>query len=97
MAKEVYMTALDLTKQLYDLALDHTINGERFTKRQLEHSIHIWLRKDGDNFIFEITLPDGRWFAEMRRIGDEYDYYIPDTREQEQRVIDRLMAKSRRA
>ena len=31
----------------------------------------------------EVNLPDGPWLVRIFRVGDEFDYLIPDTREQE--------------
>lgn len=43
--------------------------------------------------IFEIALPDGRWFVKATRDGSYYDLYVPDTRTQEQRLITELFGE----
>ena len=43
--------------------------------------------------IFEIALPDGRWFCRATRTGEMYDLYVPDTRAQEQRLITELFGE----
>ena len=42
------------------------------------------------SLIGEVTLADGNWLFALGRYADEYDYWIPDTREQEQRLYDAL-------
>ena len=35
----------------------------------------------------QIALPDGRWFFKLNKFAkNEYDYTIPDTRTQEQKI-----------
>jgi hypothetical protein len=86
------MTKQDIINQLYDLSVAGYFNGEKFTKSRLDKYITNML-KTGNNLIMNISLPDGRWYFQIRRFPDnEYDYYIPDNREQEKKTIDKLFA-----
>ena len=87
------MTLKEVSNQVYGLALGGYINGEKFTAERLYKQMRAMLRT-GDNYIFEICLPDGRWMAEAYRVrvGDQtfYDYFIPDTRDQETGLYQKL-------
>lgn len=86
------MTKQDIINQLYDLSVAGYFNGEKFTKSCLDKYISNML-KTSDRLIMNISLPDGRWYFQIRRFDDnEYDYYIPDNREQEQKIINKLFA-----
>ena len=87
------MTITEAAKQIFDLSIAGYINGEKFTLKRFEAYARNML-KTADSFIFEICLPDGRWMAKFNRFGkksDEYDYYIPDTREQETLLKNELL------
>ena len=94
------MTLHDVSSQLYKLTLGGFINGEKFTKRQLDTALAMWMRHPENNkikntHVLEICLRDGRWLCEITKYADNpdgYDYFIPDTREQEQAIIDKLTA-----
>lgn len=94
------MTLHEVSSQIYNLTLGGFINGEKFTKRQFESAVARWMRDADHNkiknaFVLEVCLRDGRWLCEILKYADRpdgYDYYIPDTREQEQVLRDRLTA-----
>ena len=82
------MTITEIAKQLNELTIAHYINGEKFTYKRLETYIRKMLATS-DSFILEICMGDGRWLTKIRRYGnkaDQYDYFIPDTREQEEKL-----------
>lgn len=82
------MTLHDTASQIIKLAVGGYINGEKFSESRLQTWLGKMLSEPNSKAVFEIALPDGRWFAEA--IRDErfgYDYYIPDTREDEARII----------
>lgn len=82
------MTLREVASQVH--ALSHgRVNGEKFTKRELKNVFTMWMR-ESTRYIGEITLADGNWLFALGRYADEYDYWIPDTREQEQRLYDAL-------
>ena len=84
------MTLHDIATQLHNLT-DGRINGEHFTKHELESNLRRWMRhselnKLAGRLVIEISLPDGKWLATVDQHSDGadgYDYFIPDTREQE--------------
>lgn len=85
------MTLHQVTDSLYSLS--HIFNGEHFTRERLHKYVSALLCKGipklGNRIAFEITLPDGCWLFEIIRYNDNrdgYDYYIPETREQETRI-----------
>lgn len=92
------MTIHEISTQLFNLSVDHHFNGERFTKRQLEFYIANAMRnsdnlKIRDRFVMEIHLKDGSWLFTVNKFSNEsdgFDYYIPDTREQEARLWESL-------
>ena len=92
------MTIREITTQLYDLAVGHTLNGKTWTKQELEHYIRTMFTgslKLDNAVAMEISLPDGKWLMTIDRFSDAndgFDYYIPDTREQEKRIWDALTA-----
>lgn len=92
------MTLHEISNQIYDLTIDGFVNGERFTRRELEQAIRRWMRNPERNKIpntcvIEVCLMDGRWLATIDRFADRpdgYDYTIPDNREQEARIYQKL-------
>lgn len=94
------MTIHEITNQLHSMAVDHRINGEQVTKQWLESYLNRMMRNADQNkirnsVVMEITLRDGNWLFEVSRFSDApdgFDYYIPDTREQESRIKERLFA-----
>lgn len=85
------MTLKDLTDMTYDLALGHYINGEKFTRDELHDCLKHWLCKSDSSYVGTITLPDGEWYVRFLRHNHYYDLYVPDTREQESMLIQKLM------
>ena len=86
------MTKLELVNQLADLAVDNRFNGETFGKKRLYTYISKMCRNIGDSLVMNISLPDGDWYFKINRYSTaDYDYYIPDTREQEMRIVEELM------
>lgn len=92
------MTLHEISTQLHSLTLGGFVNGEKFTRHELESNLRRWMRdcehkKIRNSHVVEICLMDGRWLCEIHKFADSpdgYDYYIPDTREQEQRIWDAL-------
>jgi len=94
------MTLSETTKQIYDLSIAGYINGEKFTYGRFHSYIKSMMQPGTENcnrVIFEIVLPDGRWLAKITRYGekpDNYDYYIPETRQQEEYLKNELYGRS---
>ena len=87
------MTKAELVNQLFDLSVAGYFNGEQFTKTRLNAYITNMF-KSGQRLVMNIALPDGRWYFYIDKYSDnEYDYFIPDTREQEQKILDFFKSK----
>lgn len=89
------MTIREVATQMHNLS-GGKLNGEQFSKRELEEYISNMFRtglKLDNTLVMEIALPDGNWLCTVDRFAyaaDGFDYYIPDTREQEARIWKRL-------
>ena len=86
------MTLHNLTEQLYDLSVAGYFNGEKFTKERLERYIYnLMIHADTKVIIMEIALPDARWNFKISRWVErgsfQFDYYIPETREDEYKML----------
>lgn len=89
------MTIKEVSNQLHDISVDGFFNGEQFTKTELLNYLKSVFRPECNTsrWVMEIALPDGRWFFSITRFSDSsdgFDYFIPDTREQEKSVINFL-------
>ena len=86
------MTIHEVSTQLYNLALGHFLNGQKWTRQSLEHYIRTMFNgnlKLDNAIVLEICLRDGKWLMTVDRFSDAadgYDYYIPDDRDQEKRI-----------
>ena len=85
------MTLHEVSSQLFQLTKGH-VNGERYTKAQLDRVIHMWMR-DSETLtirnrrVITVALPDGEWPATIDKFHDSvdgFDYWIPDTMEEAQ-------------
>ena len=82
------MTKQDVVNQLYELS--HDFNGmDDVSKSWLKEYIDTCGYDDGNVYLV-IKLPDGEWFMEVSKHSFGWDYYIPDTREEEDRLWDKL-------
>lgn len=95
------MTIHEITNQLYDMSVAGYFNGEKFTKEQLGSYIRNFTRectmKVGESHYMEIALPDGWWLMKISKFGKgEFEYYIPDTREQELKLKQKLENSTQR-
>lgn len=85
------MTIKEIAKQIHGLS-NGLVNGEKFTKSELEIAFQKWMQT-GNRYIGFVVLPDGKWLFSLDRFGqksDEYDYFIPDNRGQEQELYKAL-------
>lgn len=86
------MTIKETAKQLCKLSGGH-INGERYTLTQLKEVLSMWMRNT-DTYVGRIALPDGEWFFLISRFphnDNQFDYFIPDTREREKDLVKRFL------
>lgn len=81
------MTIKEMTKQVYGLSIAGYFNGEKFSYSEFYNYVRKHLN---DSLIMEISLRDGRWYFEMIKKGSICDYFIPDDRDQEKHIINRL-------
>ena len=95
------MTIREVSTQLINLT-SGSLNGEHFSRTRLENQIKTLLRHGEHNtipysMVMEGTFGDGDWLFTVSRIEfkDEvfYDYWIPDTREQETELASRIGLK----
>lgn len=94
------MTLKETAKRLFDQAIGGYFNGEKFTEKRLYDTIVSGMKNCEYNaiknaYVMQIALPDGWWYCKVTKYGnkaDEYDYYIPETREQEQKLKDKFFA-----
>ena len=84
------MTRQEVAKMVMDLAVGGFVNREKFTYKRIDDTFKALLREPRSQYIFEIALPDGWWYCQATRDVWGYDLYVPDTREQEQYLIDKL-------
>ena len=85
------MTIREVSTQLIHLTHGR-FNGEHFSRTRLENQINAWLLDAKHNtipnsIVMEGSFGDGDWLFTISRIELNgkiiYDYWIPDTREQE--------------
>lgn len=85
------MTLHDVSTQIFGLSVGGYFNREKFTQQSLHNFIKRMFStplKGGNRLVMEIALPDGWWYFYITEYAKgEFDYYIPDTREQEKRVF----------
>lgn len=91
------MTLRETTTQI--ISLSNVLNGEVRSRAWLERYVREMFSpghgplKLGDSIAMLIALPDGEWvFTIDRCANSEWGYYIPETREQEQRLWKSLTA-----
>ena len=89
------MTLTELSTMTYHICVGHYINDvKRTSVADTKAYLGSMLRKDTDGFIAQLSLPDGKWFCKFTKIGSYYDLYIPDTREQENRLVSGLFSNA---
>lgn len=88
------MTLKQTCNEVLKLAVDNTINGRKFTLDQLYKQTSALLSDEpaGNLLVYSIMLEDGEWWFSINRYSDKadgFDYYIPETREQEAKFLKR--------
>ena len=92
------MTLHETAVQIHNLSVGGYINGEKFSRARLENQLRMMFRPEaerklGNIVVMQIALRDGWWFFLVTEYAKgEFDYEIPDTREQEARIMARLLA-----
>lgn len=94
------MTINQLADQVLRSAVDNRINGEKFTKKRFIIYVERLMSAGPaipHTLVLDIELPDGRWNFTVGHdprsddFRDGYDWWVPDTREDEARLVDHLM------
>ena len=84
------MTKGEVLKQVYDLSVGGNFNHETgwsFLKFK-SYVAKKFNSKKRQSIIMEIKLPDGWWALKIMKIRDGlWDYFIPDTKEQNNLVM----------
>ena len=92
------MTIHDVASQLHNLSVGGHLNGEKFSVKQLQNYIADMFRSEAtlaikNTIVMQIALRDGCWLFSITHYNDKpdgFDYWIPDTREQEAELFARL-------
>ena len=93
------MTLTQAADQLYNLSLGGYFNREKFTAAGWRTHVKALMRqpetlKIKNTLVQEIALEDGWWLCTVSYIpsSNEYGWCIPETREEEQRLKEQLIA-----
>lgn len=86
------MTLIQMADSIYRLSMGHVLNGEKHTKEGFRYWFErMFFLNDRKNVLFSMVLPDGEWLCIATHYDDGYDYYVPDTREQEADLLKRFL------
>ena len=90
------MTLKETANQIYGLTIAGYINDVKFTKKEFQNYMDHFFKHIGvKKHIIQIALPDGKWLCKITEYAEgQYDYYLPDTREQENRLFAELGIKA---
>lgn len=87
------MTIHEIVNQLFHLSVNSRFNGDTFTRQELEGYIRKAFipNRIKEPLFMSIRLndSDSDWLFTVDRFSDSsdgFDYYIPDTREEEKRL-----------
>ncbi|MCD7790251.1 MAG: hypothetical protein LUH55_06860 [Bacteroides thetaiotaomicron] len=93
------MTLNQAADQLYNLSLGGYFNREKFTADGWRRHVNALMHhpetlKINNTLVQEIALEDGHWLFTISYIpsSGEYGWNIPETREEERRLKERLLA-----
>ena len=83
------MTFNEMTKQIYDISHKHHINHETKKLIQFRKELKSYFDQATrlpTQIAFEMEMRDGYWYCVAIKSAWGYDYYIPETREDEERL-----------
>ena len=90
------MTKSDVLKQVYELSVNGNFNRENgwsFSKFK-SYIAEKFSSEKRQSIIMEIELPDGWWYMSISRFKNgHWDYYIPDTKEENKRLYDEIVSE----
>ena len=89
------MTKSYTFKQIYDLSVNGNINHRKFSFLKFKNFCNEYFEDPKHNsIVIDILLPDGWWYCAIMRMKNNnetiWDYYIPDTREQQKEMYGEL-------
>lgn len=86
------MTLNQMSDHIYKYSKGHILNGQKNSKE----NFRFWFKRmfcDNEMVLFSMELPDGEWLCKaVRTPANEYDYMVPDTREEEYRFFKEWLA-----
>ncbi len=90
------MTLTEIATQLHGLSVGGYINGEKFSRSRLrDQLVHSFHEASCKNVLMQIALKDGQWYFTISEWAPgQYDYCIPETREQEERLLENFLGKN---
>lgn len=83
------MTFNEMTKQIYDISYKHHINHETKNLTQFRRELKSYFDQSTrlpTQIAFEMEMKDGYWYCVAIKSAWGYDYYIPDTRKDEEKL-----------
>lgn len=89
------MTLKEACNRVYNLTIAGYINGEKFTAdRFYRQTASLFQDREAPCQVwFAVAQPDGWWYSTINQYRKgEFDWTIPETREQEARIIRAFMA-----
>lgn len=87
------MTLHEVAEQLYSISMFGYIDDEKHSKTGFINYVVSKVRKSKkieNKTVFRIALLDRWWYMTIGRHKNEYDYYIPDTKQYEENSFCRL-------
>lgn len=83
------MTFDEMTKQIYDTSYKHHINYETKNLTQFRRELKTYFDQANHlptQIAFEMEMKDGYWYCVAIKSAWGYDYYIPKTRKEEEKL-----------
>ena len=82
-----------MVDSIYCCSVGHKLNGEKNTKKNFKYWFNRMFMNDQKHVLFSMEFPDGEWLCKaVRTPANEYDYMVPDTREEEYRFFKEWLA-----
>lgn len=80
------MTLIQMSDHVYKFSKGHVLNGQKNSKDNFRYWFsHMF---DGNKeVLFSMAFADGEWYCIAQHNAHGYDYFVPDTREQETRLV----------
>lgn len=85
------MTLNQMSDHVYRFSRGHILNGQKNTKEDFRFWFNRMFRNN-EMVLFSMELPDGEWLCKAVHTQYGYDYFVPDTREEEYRLFKEWLA-----